>query len=78
MRAEGRSPIIALLAIVQSFDPALVPMATICLLLMAAGLGTASGSVFAPVARVTPSPRSAASQASSARWEASAASSRPW
>jgi len=33
------------------------PGATISLLLMAAGLGTASGSVFALVARVTPQPQ---------------------
>ncbi|MFE1438122.1 nitrate/nitrite transporter [Streptomyces sp. NPDC058739] len=48
---------VSLLAVVQSFDPALNPGATICLLVMAAGLGTASGSVFALVARVTPQPR---------------------
>lgn len=48
---------VALLAIVQSFDPPLTPGATICLLLMAAGLGTASGSVFALVSRVTPQPQ---------------------
>ncbi|MER7763920.1 MFS transporter [Streptomyces sp. NPDC097619] len=45
---------VAVLAVVQAFDPGLVPTATVCLLLMAAGLGTASGAVFALVARVTP------------------------
>ncbi|MGI5460586.1 MFS transporter [Streptomyces sp. CA-249302] len=49
--------VVALLAIVQAFDPELTPGATICLLVMAAGLGTASGSVFALVARVTPQPQ---------------------
>ncbi|MFH9401886.1 nitrate/nitrite transporter [Streptomyces sp. NPDC017638] len=49
--------LVAVLAIIQSFDPVLVPTATICLLLMAAGLGTASGSVFALVSRVTPQPQ---------------------
>ncbi|MEV7415928.1 MFS transporter [Streptomyces sp. NPDC089919] len=48
---------VALLAIVQAFDPGLVPTATVCLLLMAAGLGAASGAVFALVARVTPQPQ---------------------
>ncbi|MFF4570406.1 nitrate/nitrite transporter [Streptomyces sp. NPDC001410] len=48
---------VAVLAIVQAFDPALVPTATICLLLTAAGLGTTSGSVFALVSRVTPQPQ---------------------
>ncbi|MER6343525.1 MFS transporter [Streptomyces sp. NPDC001595] len=46
--------LVALFAVVQSFDPELVPAGTVCLLAMAAGLGTASGSVFALVARVTP------------------------
>ncbi|RII18435.1 putative nitrate/nitrite transporter NarK2 [Streptomyces sp. YIM 130001] len=46
--------IVALLAIVQAFDPSLDPVGTICFLIMAAGLGTASGSVFALVAQVTP------------------------
>lgn len=44
----------ALLAIVQAFDPPLDPLGTIALLFMAAGLGTASGSVFALVSQVTP------------------------
>lgn len=48
---------VAVLAVVQAFDPTLSPGATISLLLMAAGLGTASGSVFALVARVTPQPQ---------------------
>lgn len=47
----------ALMAIVQAFDPALVPGGTIALLCMAAGLGTASGSVFALVSQVTPQPK---------------------
>lgn len=46
--------LVALLAIVQAFDPRLYPGGTVSLLLMAAGLGTASGSVFALVSRVTP------------------------
>ena len=46
--------IVALLAVVQAFDPKLSPGATVVLLLMAGGLGTASGSVFALVSRVTP------------------------
>lgn len=44
----------ALMAIVQAFDPKLMPGGTIALLVMAAGLGTASGSVFALVSQVTP------------------------
>ncbi|MEU3226465.1 MFS transporter [Streptomyces sp. NPDC006976] len=44
----------ALMAIVQAFDPRLSPGGTIALLVMAAGLGTASGSVFALVSQVTP------------------------
>ncbi|MGW4229007.1 MFS transporter [Streptomyces sp. NPDC004980] len=44
----------ALMAIVQAFDPGLDPVGTIALLCMAAGLGTASGSVFALVSQVTP------------------------
>lgn len=47
----------ALMAIVQAFDPPLVPGGTIALLCMAAGLGTASGSVFALVSQVTPQPK---------------------
>ncbi|MFF2328866.1 MULTISPECIES: nitrate/nitrite transporter [unclassified Streptomyces] len=44
----------ALMAIVQAFDPDLAPGGTVALLCMAAGLGTASGSVFALVSQVTP------------------------
>ncbi|MEU3406125.1 MFS transporter [Streptomyces sp. NPDC006670] len=47
---------VAVLAVLQAFDPVLVPTATVCLLLMAAGLGTAGGAVFALVSRVTPQP----------------------
>jgi NNP family nitrate/nitrite transporter-like MFS transporter len=46
-----------LFAVVQAFDPQLNPTSTIAFLLMAAGLGTASGSIFALVARVTPPPQ---------------------
>ncbi|WP_419995665.1 nitrate/nitrite transporter [Streptomyces boninensis] len=49
--------VVALFAIVQAFDPKLNPMGTIALLVMAAGLGTASGSVFALVSQVTPQPQ---------------------
>ncbi|MCT4352836.1 MFS transporter [Streptomyces sp. Je 1-79] len=49
--------LVALLAIVQAFDPPLNPGGTIALLCMAAGLGTASGSVFALVSQVTPQPK---------------------
>ncbi|MGX1611976.1 MFS transporter, partial [Streptomyces celluloflavus] len=45
---------VAVLAVVQAFGPALNPTGTIALLLMAAGLGASSGSVFALVSRVTP------------------------
>ncbi|MFD7167303.1 MFS transporter [Streptomyces violascens] len=48
---------VALLAIVQAFDPTLYPGGTIALLCMGAGLGTASGSVFALVSQVTPQPQ---------------------
>lgn len=48
---------VALLGVVQAFDPALMPSATICLLVMAAALGATSGAVFALVARVTPQPQ---------------------
>lgn len=44
-------------AIVQAFDPPLDPTGTSCFLVMAAGLGTASSSVFALVSQVTPQPR---------------------
>lgn len=47
----------ALMAIVQAFEPPLNPVGTIALLAMAAGLGTASGSVFALVSQVTPQPK---------------------
>lgn len=53
----GALVVVALLAILQAFDPSIVPMGTICLLGMAAGLGAASGSVFAMVAQVTPQPQ---------------------
>ncbi|MFF7447981.1 MULTISPECIES: MFS transporter [unclassified Streptomyces] len=48
---------VAILATLQAFDPALVPGATVCLLVMAAALGATSGAVFALVARVTPQPQ---------------------
>ncbi|MCX4677432.1 MFS transporter [Streptomyces sp. NBC_01433] len=47
----------ALMAIVQAFDPELMPVGTIALLVMAAGLGTSSGSIFALVSQVTPQPK---------------------
>ncbi|KOU68880.1 hypothetical protein ADK61_38265 [Streptomyces sp. XY66] len=40
--------------LVQAFDPPPDPVGTVCLLCIAAGLGTASGSVFALVSQVTP------------------------
>ncbi|MEU9027174.1 MFS transporter [Streptomyces sp. NPDC048383] len=46
--------VVALFAVVQAFDPPLAPVGTCALLLMAAGLGTAGGSVFALVSQVTP------------------------
>jgi NNP family nitrate/nitrite transporter-like MFS transporter len=46
--------VVAVFAVFQAFDPHLYPMGTICLLVMAAGLGTTSGSVFALVSQVTP------------------------
>ncbi|MFG2946001.1 nitrate/nitrite transporter [Streptomyces adustus] len=49
--------VVGLMAVLQAFEPALVPGGTIFLLVMAAGLGTTSGSVFAMVARVTPPPK---------------------
>ncbi|MEU8484827.1 MFS transporter [Streptomyces sp. NPDC048641] len=49
--------VVALFAILQAFDPKLNPMGTVNFLLMAAGLGTASGSVFALVSQVTPQPQ---------------------
>lgn len=49
--------VVALFAVVQAFDPPLAPSATIALLMMAAGLGTAGGSVFALVSQVTPQPQ---------------------
>ncbi|WP_369217734.1 MFS transporter [Streptomyces flavofungini] len=53
----GALAVVALFAVVQAFDPKLNPVGTICFLLMAAGLGTASGSVFALVSQVTPQPK---------------------
>lgn len=53
----GALGLVALLAIVQAFDPTLYPGGTIALLCMGAGLGTASGSVFALVSQVTPQPQ---------------------
>ncbi|WP_405662171.1 NarK/NasA family nitrate transporter [Streptomyces sp. NBC_01166] len=50
----GALLVAALMAIVQAFDPPLDPLGTTALLCMAAGLGTASGSVFALVSQVTP------------------------
>lgn len=49
--------VVALFAVVQAFDPPLVPVATVALLMMAAGLGAAGGSVFALVSQVTPQPQ---------------------
>ena len=49
--------VVALFAVFQAFDPDLYPVGTICLLVMAAGLGTTSGSVFALVSQVTPQPQ---------------------
>ncbi|MFC7303922.1 MFS transporter [Streptomyces monticola] len=46
--------VVALFAVVQAFDPPLAPLGTICFLTMAAGLGAASGAVFALVAQVAP------------------------
>ncbi|WP_338695452.1 MFS transporter [Streptomyces sp. Q6] len=46
--------VVAVWAIVQAFEPSLAPGGTVDLLVMAAGLGTASGSVFALVSQVTP------------------------
>ncbi|MFD9379346.1 MFS transporter [Streptomyces sp. NPDC059999] len=48
---------VALFAIVQAFEPALDPVGTICLLCLAAGLGTAGGSIFTLLSRVTPQPQ---------------------
>lgn len=50
----GALAVVALSAIVQAFDPGLYPVGTIALPATAAGLGTASGSVFALVSQVTP------------------------
>ncbi|PZT71037.1 MFS transporter [Streptomyces sp. SW4] len=49
--------VVGLFAVLQAFDPGLQPAGTVCLLVMAAGLGTASGAVFALVAQVTPQGR---------------------
>ncbi|WP_250287187.1 MFS transporter [Streptomyces atroolivaceus] len=54
MVTAGALLLAALMAIVQAFEPPLDPLGTIALLCMAAGLGTASGSVFALVSQVTP------------------------
>ncbi|MEV5609239.1 MFS transporter [Streptomyces sp. NPDC052225] len=53
----GALAVVAVFAIVQAFEPSLAPGGTIDLLVMAAGLGTASGSVFALVSQVTPQPQ---------------------
>ncbi|MFE2378976.1 MFS transporter [Streptomyces sp. NPDC059398] len=53
----GALALVALMAVIQAFDPPLDPTGTICFLAMAAGLGTASGSVFALVSQVTPQPQ---------------------
>lgn len=49
--------VVGAMAVCQAFEPHLVPGGTVFLLVMAAGLGTSSGSVFAMVARVTPPPQ---------------------
>ncbi|MEU9125979.1 MFS transporter [Streptomyces sp. NPDC048506] len=49
--------VVALFAVVQAFDPALSLVGTLDFLSMAAGLGAASGSIFALVSRVTPQER---------------------
>ncbi|MFD5818467.1 nitrate/nitrite transporter [Streptomyces sp. NPDC127038] len=49
--------VVGVMAVCQAFEPHLVPGGTVFLLVMAAGLGTTSGSVFAMVARVTPPPQ---------------------
>ena len=45
---------VALFAIIQAFEPPLIPLATIAFLSMAALLGAASGAVFALVGKVAP------------------------
>jgi NNP family nitrate/nitrite transporter-like MFS transporter len=45
---------VAVLAVVQAFQPALIPLGTIAFLGMAAFLGAASGAVFALVAKLAP------------------------
>ena len=45
---------VAVLAVVQAFQPPLIPLATIAFLGMAALLGAASGAVFALVGKVAP------------------------
>jgi NNP family nitrate/nitrite transporter-like MFS transporter len=45
---------VALLAVVQAFQPALIPVGTIAFLGMAALLGAAAGAVFALVGKVAP------------------------
>lgn len=49
--------VVAVFAVCQAFDPGLYPMGTLFLLVMAAGLGCTSGSVFALVSQVTPQPQ---------------------
>ncbi|MER6591149.1 MFS transporter [Micromonospora purpureochromogenes] len=46
--------LVAVVAVVQSFEPTLMPVATVALLGMAALLGAASGAVFALVGKVAP------------------------
>ena len=46
--------LVAVFAVVQSFDPGLYPAGTIALLGMAAALGASAGAVFALVAQLTP------------------------
>ncbi|WP_411103281.1 MFS transporter [Streptomyces sp. cmx-4-9] len=50
----GALACVALFAVVQAFDPPLYPLGTAAMLIMAAGLGAAGGSVFALVSQVTP------------------------
>jgi NNP family nitrate/nitrite transporter-like MFS transporter len=51
---SGALATVAVFAIAQAFEPTLNPRGTLFFLVMAAGLGTASGSVFALVSQVTP------------------------
>ncbi|GAA1985453.1 MFS transporter [Catenulispora subtropica] len=52
--AAGGFALVAVLAVVQAFDPALSPGATVSLLGIAAALGTTAGAVFALVAQASP------------------------